>query len=85
MILTAAFCSVRCDENSKVPNLPKLLGTSRPTGKQILATSRNDCHHTVSEELEIPSAKTVQAGYYDPHGGLTQRALCQYLQESELA
>ena len=85
MILTAAFCSVRCDENSKVPNLPKLLGTSGPTGKQILATSRNDCHHTVSEELEIPSAKTVQAGYYDPHGGLTQRALCQYLQESELA
>ena len=77
MILTEALLSARCANISKNPNLPKLLGTNGPTGKQFLATSRNDCHHIVSEELEIPSAKTVQAGYYDPHGGLTQRALCR--------
>ena len=78
MILTEALHSVHCaDDTSKNPNLPRLLGTNGPTDKQSLATSRNDCHHIVSEELEIPSAKTVQAGYYDPHGGLTQRALCR--------
>ena len=74
MILTEALHSVHCaDDISKNPNLPKLLGTNGPTGKQFLATSRNDCHHIVSEELEIPSAETVQVGYYDPHGSRGRR------------
>ena len=47
--------------------LASVLGTNGPTCRQRAAASRNDCHHAVCEELEIPSAKNMQNGYYDPH------------------
>ena len=79
MIIIEALHNPHCTD----PDFPNLLGTNGPTGRQHLATSRNDCHHVVSEELEIPSAKTVQVGYYDPHANLPQRAPCRHLHESE--